>query len=147
MSQTNPAPGIHGTTTVCLVGACGAMLGFTLSCTGFSDYTEVHRMFTFADLRLVMVFAGAVCLSAALFFLFDRPRFFAPRLKPHRGTIIGGVVFGAGWAITGACPAISLVQIGEGQLPAFATLLGVLIGNRIFRWANPRFMCVPSDGC
>ena len=129
------------------VGVFGGALGFTLSCTGFSNFGEVHRMFTFSDLRLVMVFGGAVMISMMLFAAFDRPRFFHPRLTVHRGNLIGGILFGAGWAITGACPAISLVQIGEGQLPAIATLMGVLVGCRLFRWGNPRYLCLPADGC
>ena len=40
---------------------------------------------------------------------------FAPR-NIHPGTLIGGALFGTGWAISGGCPTIALAQIGEGQL-------------------------------
>ena len=40
------------------VAVVGIMLGFSLSRIGFADWGEVHRMFTFADLRLTFTFAG-----------------------------------------------------------------------------------------
>ena len=38
----------------------GVLFGFSLSRIGFSSWDEVHRMFTFADLRLFLTFVGAV---------------------------------------------------------------------------------------
>ena len=33
----------------------------------------------------------------------------------NKGTIIGGIIFGVGWAITGACPGPIFAQIGAGE--------------------------------
>lgn len=138
-----------------LMGGFGLALGFTISVAGLSDWGEVHRMFSLglftsgpaaADLRLLLAFGGAVLLSMAGF------RLLAARdqipVKPIRtGTISGALLFGAGWAITGACPAAALVQLGEGKLVALATLGGILGGawlhekaRRAFHW--PRHSCV-----
>ena len=48
--------------------------------------------------------------------------------------IIGGILFGAGWAITGACPGPIYAQIGGGAWMALFTLAGALIG--MFVYAN-----------
>jgi len=120
----------------------GLFFGFILSRIGFSSFGEVHRMFTFADLRLLLTFASGVAISALGFWFVGQGDFRTP--KPiHKGTIAGSALFGIGWAITGACPAIVLVQLGEGQLPALATLAGLALGTglyprihaRFFRWA------------
>jgi uncharacterized protein len=122
--------------------ALGLFFGFALSNIGFSNWAEVHRMFTFQDLRLVFVFGGAVFLSGvglALFVKDARMRYLRPI---HPGSIPGGVLFGVGWALCGCCPSIVLVQIGEGQLPALLTLSGALMGTfaygkihqKYFRW-------------
>jgi len=108
-------------------GLLGLGLGFTLSEAGFSDYGELHRMFVFADLRLLLAFAGAVAAAMAGFALLCR-RDAVPRRPFHRGTVPGAVLFGAGWALCGACPAIALVQIGEGRVAAVAIAAGMLAG-------------------
>jgi len=108
-------------------GLVGLGLGFTLSEAGFSDYGELHRMFVFADLRLLLAFAGAVAAAMAGFALLCRRDAVPPR-PVHPGTVPGAVLFGAGWALCGACPAIALVQIGEGRLAALAIATGMLAG-------------------
>jgi len=117
----------------------GLALGFALSWMGFADFREVHRMFTFADPRLLLTFFAGVGLSGLGFWALARGRALEP--KPiHKGTIIGGILFGLGWAITGACPGAALVQLGEGQLAALATLAGILGGTFVYRLVHDRWL-------
>jgi uncharacterized protein len=121
-------------------GALGLMLGFGLNRIGFSDFGEVNRMFALADVRLIATFAGALVVVAAGLALAGRWR--APAHPWHPGLIAGGLIFGAGWALCGACPSIALVRLGEGDLPILWTLLGLAVGTclygpvhrRWFRW-------------
>jgi uncharacterized protein len=112
------------------LGAFGFGLGATVSAVGFSDYGELHRMFTFADLRLFLAFGGAVVLAAAAFAIHcGRGRI--PSRPITRGTVAGAVLFGVGWALCGGCPGAVLVQIGEGKLAALVTLGGILAGTAV----------------
>jgi uncharacterized protein len=53
--------------------------------------------------------------------------------KPfHKGTIIGGLIFGLGWAITGACPGPLFAQVGSGYLVAIVTLLSAISGTWVY---------------
>ena len=52
--------------------------------------------------------------------------------KYHKGFIIGGILFGIGWAITGACPGPIFAQIGAGEYPALATLAGGVLGAFLY---------------
>ena len=121
------------------IAGFGFLLGFCLSRIGFSDFGEVHAMFVFADLRLFLTFCVAVAAALVGFFTLVRSR--TPKLL-HPGVVPGSILFGIGWAIAGACPAIALVQLGEGQLMAAFTLAGMFVGNfvygrvhgRLFRW-------------
>lgn len=123
------------------LGLAGVVFGFVLSWVGFADFGAVQGMFTFADLRLLLTFVGAVVLSAVAFAALPRARRVAPR-PFHPGSIPGGLLFGAGWALCGACPSIALVQLGEGRLCALATIAGIALGtwtygqvhSRFFRW-------------
>ena len=51
------------------------------------------------------------------------------RLKAN---IIGGVLFGIGWAVTGACPGPIYALIGLNILPAILVLLGALLGTYLY---------------
>lgn len=116
------------------LAAFGALLGGAVSAVGFTDWGELHRMFTFSDARLLFTFAGAVGLAAVGFAIHCRGAGM-PRRPLVRGTIPGAVLFGAGWAISGGCPAATLAQLGEGKLAALvtlgATLVGIAIGQRV----------------
>ncbi len=105
----------------------GVALGATVSALGFTDYGELHRMFTFADFRLLLTFAAAVVLSGIGFAVYCRGGKM-PARPLRKGTIPGALIFGVGWALTGGCPGALLAQIGEGKLPALLTLAGVAVG-------------------
>ena len=122
----------------------GLAFGFTIAQIGFGDFGELNRMFTFQDLRMLLSFAGGVALIA-LAFLVLRVRRRPGRIHP--GVVPGAVLFGAGWAITGGCPAIPLVQVATGYLPALITIAGVDVGIRLCRWANARFLQLDRGSC
>ena len=105
----------------------GLLLGFTVARLGFADYNELHRMLLFRDLRLLFAFATAVGLSIA-FFAILRNRLKLGNVRFHPGIIPGAVLFGIGWALTGACPGVALVQIGQGTWPALISFSGILTG-------------------
>lgn len=111
----------------------GFALGATVSAMGFSDYGELHRMFTLADPRLFFGYAGAIVLAGTGFKLHCPPGSM-PARPLQAGTAAGALLFGVGWALCGGCPGAVLVQIGEGKVAAFLTLGGILAGA----WAGQR---------
>ncbi len=59
--------------------------------------------------------------------------------KPYtKGVIIGGLLFGVGWSITGACPGPIFAQIGSGAWPALLTFAGALLGAFFYGLLKPR---------
>ena len=126
----------------------GFALGVALSRIGFSSWDEVHNMFTFTDLRMTLVFGLGVLLLAPLWPLIGRWQGVRwPKRGIHKGTLAGGVLFGAGWALSGACPTIALVQLGEGQLAAVLTLVGLLAGNWVYGVVHARFFRWDTGSC
>lgn len=122
----------------------GLGFGYTVGNIGFGDYAELNRMFTFQDLRMFLAFAGAVVIIAGVFALL-RVRRTPGRI--HAGVIPGAVLFGAGWAISGGCPAIPIVQVATGYLPAVVTIAGIAVGMRLCRWANARYFHLDTGSC
>lgn len=135
---------------VLLTLALGVLMGFALSRIGFSSWDEVHRMFTFADLRMFLAFCAAVVFLAVSWRVLAK---LAPsrtnfRNRPvHKGSLAGGVLFGVGWALTGACPSITMVQLGEGQLAAVWTLVGVFTGNWLYSVVHQRYFRWELGSC
>lgn len=118
------------------VAIFGLALGVVISASGLSDWGEVHRMFSLGvggrgpgleELRLLLAFGGAVVLSIVGFRALARHDEL-PSKPVRKGTVPGAVLFGAGWALAGACPGAALVQLGEGKLGAVASLAGMLAG-------------------
>jgi len=56
----------------------------------------------------------------------------------HRGFIYGGVIFGIGWAITGACPGPLFAQVGSGATVVIVTLLSAIAGTWMYGYLKPR---------
>ena len=122
----------------------GLALGFVVANIGFGDFGELNRMFTFQDLRMLLSFAGGVAIIVVAFLLLRVRR--TPG-KIHAGVVPGAVLFGTGWAISGGCPAIPIVQIAAGYVPALFTIAGVVVGIRLCRFANARFLHLDRGSC
>jgi len=58
-----------------------------------------------------------------------------PTKEFKKGQVIGGFIFGLGWAITGACPGPLFAQIGSGYTVVLVTLVAALAGT----WVYGRF--------
>lgn len=53
------------------------------------------------------------------------------------GNILGGLTFGAGWALLGYCPGTAGGALGEGRVDALAGIAGMLLGAALFAEAYP----------
>jgi uncharacterized membrane protein YedE/YeeE len=117
----------------------GAVFGFVLSRSGAADYDFIQGMFLFESFQLYGILVTAVALTAPGLWLIKRRGRTALgqqldiELKPlHRGTAVGGFLFGVGWSIAGMCPGPIFVNIGEGKIYALAALAGALTGTAAF---------------
>ena len=113
----------------------GTLFGFVLSRSGAADYDFIQGMFLFENFQLWGIIGTAVVLTAPGLWLIQRRgrtvlgRQISVELKPlHRGTIVGGLLFGVGWSMAGMCPGPILVNVGEGKIYALAALAGALAG-------------------
>ncbi len=55
-----------------------------------------------------------------------------PTKEFRKGQIIGGFIFGLGWALTGACPGPLFAQIGSGFTVIFITFLSAIAGTWVY---------------
>ncbi|MCK9409278.1 MAG: DUF6691 family protein [Bacteriovoracaceae bacterium] len=118
----------------------GTVFGIVLTKAEVVSWFRIQSMFQFAELHMYLVISSAVVVGAITMQLVQRMKLqsidgkeLTIKGKPfHKGFIIGGVIFGFGWAITGACPGPIFAQIGAGELPAVFTLAGALVGAFLY---------------
>lgn len=127
---------------VAIFGLFGALFGFVLSRGGAADYNMIQGMLLLTEFQVwgLMIVAVIILVPGlALLKRYGRTATGAPLLvRPkaaHSGNVVGGVLFGVGWAVTGACPGPIFVNLGEGKLYAVGTFAGVLVGA----WLVGRF--------
>ena len=118
----------------------GVFFGFALSRSGASDYDFIHQMFTGENLKLAFLMATAIVTGGIGMLLLKRAgnkdisgKQIQINKKPlNRNTVIGGALFGLGWAVTGACPGTVLAQLGEGKWLGLFTFLGMVFGTYLY---------------
>ena len=50
----------------------------------------------------------------------------------HKGQVIGGLLFGFGWAMTGACPGPLFALMGSGASVIIVSLLSAILGTWVY---------------
>lgn len=119
-------------------GLFGLLFGFVLSRVGATDYDAILGMFLLTDLHLMGVIGVAVVVLGVGLRLWKRvvPAGGAPNMDPKPfkpGLPLGAILFGAGWALTGACPGTALSQVGEGKVVALFSVAGIFLGTALHR--------------
>jgi uncharacterized membrane protein YedE/YeeE len=117
--------------------AVGLGLGFVFDWARLTDPETFHRMLTLESAYVYLLMGTAVAVAASGAWLLRRRHWRAPltgelvtwRQAPvRREHVVGGVIFGIGWAVSSSCPGPLVAQIGAGRLPALATLAGACCG-------------------
>ncbi len=124
----------------------GLAFGIVLVKSEVASWFRIQRMFRFEEPYMYLVLGSALGVGVIAMALIrrigvrdlDGRRIVYEPKRYHTGVIVGGALFGMGWAITGACPGPIYAQIGSGEWPALATLGGALIGMLAYAAARPR---------
>ena len=118
----------------------GTLFGIVLVKSDVVNWYRIQAMFRFEEAHMYLVFATAIATGVLSVKLLKYKSAASGKSDLynfqgkvfHKGFIIGGLVFGVGWAITGACPGPIFAQIGAGAYPAVITLIGAVIGAYIY---------------
>jgi uncharacterized membrane protein YedE/YeeE len=122
-------------------GIIGIVFGVVLSWSGMTSPEVVREGLLFGDPYLFLFFAGAM-LTAVVGLRILRVR--APRalltgervqmetVQPERRHVVGSMLFGIGWAVSGACPGPIATQLGQGIAWSIPTTIGLVAGIVLF---------------
>lgn len=118
----------------------GTAFGYILIRAGVSSYDVIRDMFLLKSFHMYGVLGVAVPVSFIAVQLWKRSK-----LKPlmggetewkneklSRDHVIGGLLAGAGWALTGACPGPALAIFGFGLMSGGFIVAGIFLGTYIY---------------
>lgn len=123
----------------------GTFFGIVLVKSEVVSWFRVQKMFRFEEAHMYLIIASAIVVGAVSVWLIKRFQATTIDHEPIKikakpltaGTIIGGVAFGLGWAITGACPGPIYAQLGGGEYLALITLASALAGTYLYALLQP----------
>ncbi len=110
------------------------------------SWFEIQKMFRFQSAYMYLVIGSSVVVGAISLLIIKRLEMktvsgeeIEIREKPfNKGVIYGGIIFGMGWAITGACPGPIYAQIGSGTYLALVTFVSALGGAYLYALLQPK---------
>ncbi len=123
----------------------GIVFGLALTKGEAISWFRIQEMFHFQSIHMYGIFMTAIPVGALSLFVIKRfkvrsldgDHIVVPRKLYHHGVIIGGLIFGFGWALTGACPGPLYAQIGGGYLVTIITFLSALAGTWVYALLLP----------
>ena len=118
----------------------GILFGIVLVKSQVISWFRIQEMFRLQSFHMYGVISSAIItgmISIAIIKKFRLKTFagdpiIIPVKKFHWGNVIGGLIFGLGWAITGACPGPLFAQIGGGFIVVLFTLLSAIAGTWVY---------------
>jgi uncharacterized membrane protein YedE/YeeE len=115
----------------------GILFGIILVKAEIVSWFRIQEMFRLQSFHMYGVIGSAVIVGIISVWLikkfkiktiYGEPIVFHPK-KFSKGQVYGGLLFGFGWAITGACPGPLFAQIGAGFTVVIITLLSAIAGT------------------
>ncbi len=118
----------------------GVLFGIVFVKAEIISWFRIQEMFKLQSFHMYGVIGSAVVVGVISVFLirkfkiktiYGEPIVFVTK-KFNKGQVYGGLLFGLGWAITGACPGPLFAQIGTGATVIFITLLSAVGGTLVY---------------
>lgn len=122
----------------------GLLFGIMLVKSEVISWFRIQEMFRFQSFHMFGVIGSAVATGMLSVWLikkyrmktiYGEPIMFVSK-KLNKGNIIGGLLFGFGWAITGACPGPLFALIGSGATVVIICLLSAIAGTWVYGLAR-----------
>jgi uncharacterized membrane protein YedE/YeeE len=120
--------------------AVGIIFGIVFVKAEIISWFRIQEMFRFQSFHMYGIIGSAVFIGMISVFLikkFNLKTIYGEEVEFHpkkfnKGNIYGGLLFGFGWAITGACPGPLFAQIGSGATVIIITLLSAIAGTWVY---------------
>jgi uncharacterized membrane protein YedE/YeeE len=124
----------------------GIVFGIILVKSEVISWFRIQEMFRFQSFHMFGVIGSAVAVGMLSIFIIKKVNVKTiygevidlSAKKFNKGNIYGGLIFGFGWALTGACPGPLFAQIGTGALVVMVSLLSAIAGTWVYGYLREK---------
>lgn len=129
----------------------GLSFGIFLEQAGFGSSRKLAGVFYFRDMAVIKVMFSAVVTAMAglsYFLAMGWIQSDAIYMLPtiYGSQILGGLIFGVGFAMSGWCPGTAAAGLASGKIDALVALIGAVLGSILFSEMYPVIKNIATAG-
>jgi len=115
----------------------GILFGIVMSKAEIISWYRIYEMFKFQSFHMYGIIGSAVLIGMVSMFLFRKKVVktfegneihIPPKKKGLYRNLLGGTLFGLGWALAGACPGPMFVLVGKEVVSILVVIFGATLG-------------------
>ncbi len=119
----------------------GVLFGIVLAKSEVFSWYRIYEMFRFQSFHMYGVMGSAMLLSMLMIWWLKKRKqktvygteiSFNEYKKGIIPYLMGGIIYGLGWGLSGACPGPIYVMIGYGYFAIIIVLFGALLGTLLY---------------
>ena len=119
----------------------GVFFGIVLVKSEAVSWYRIFEMFKFQSFHMYGIIGSAVGLGMLFIWLLKRSNLkdiegqainIPAKEKKYKRAIIGGAIFGLGWALAGACPGPMYILLGTGAFSMLIVIAAALLGTFVY---------------
>ncbi len=119
----------------------GVVFGIVMAKSEAFSWYRIFEMFHFQSFHMYGIIGTAVVMGVIGVALIKKfkmrdlsgnPILFHPKDKSYPRYLLGGIIFGLGWALSGACPGPMVVNIGYGYIPFVFVFAFAMLGTYLY---------------
>lgn len=118
----------------------GITFGFLLQKGNVTEYNVIINQLLLKDFTVFKIILSAILTGMIGLHIMKKLFYIDIKPKPSyiKKIIIGGLIFGVGFAILGYCPGTAAGAFGSGSIDAFFGMIGLIVGAGIFASIYPK---------
>lgn len=119
----------------------GILFGITMFKSEAASWFRIYEMFQMQSFHMYGIIGSAVGLGIVITYLIKRFKVksaygeeikFIPKNKSVSRYLFGGIIFGLGWALAGACPGPMFTLVGAGFAPILIVIVFAVLGTFLY---------------
>jgi uncharacterized membrane protein YedE/YeeE len=119
----------------------GTFFGIVMTKAEVISWLRIYEMFKFQSFHMYGIIGSAIVCGIIIIQVIKRTKMKSivgdaisidPKQMSYPRYLIGGTIFGLGWALTGACPGPMFTLVGNGALVMLVVILSATFGTFVY---------------